>query len=381
MRILAVWLALICFMPSALAEEPWGESVRYDVGMRVQCIEALDENHIAVGGWIRGASTAVLRCMNTQGHEVWSVALAEANASLISDLAVLDDGKLVMIQDNEQPKSSEPYSHVKRNIILVKDGQILSVYPLDPGAPPIPPAVFRADDGYFVFYGERMGKDKHGGTFYATALEWRDLNGNLQRKQVFEDQEISLYGVASVADGYLFYGSEEDQKTGDRNTMALLMKLDKSGNVIWRTTVPGERWKHISSLTPSSEGHLFAVGGHVLQPTQKEEFPTRGIRMGFSPDGQLLWEEDHTEGDPAYSMGSVYATQEGFIALVSDDRFLSPGYLALLDASGNVLTQWPLERHADPMHASLTDVGHSLKSVHDAMWQWGEAYKASMQKD
>ena len=27
---------------------------------------------------------------------------------------------------------------------------------------------------------------------------------------------------------------------------------------------------------------------------------------------------------------------------------------------------------------SLTDLGKSLKSIHDAMWQWGEEYKAKM---
>jgi len=27
---------------------------------------------------------------------------------------------------------------------------------------------------------------------------------------------------------------------------------------------------------------------------------------------------------------------------------------------------------------SLTEVGLSLKSIHDAMWQWGEEYKAKM---
>ena len=27
---------------------------------------------------------------------------------------------------------------------------------------------------------------------------------------------------------------------------------------------------------------------------------------------------------------------------------------------------------------SLTDLGRSLKPIHDAMWQWGEEYKASL---
>lgn len=29
---------------------------------------------------------------------------------------------------------------------------------------------------------------------------------------------------------------------------------------------------------------------------------------------------------------------------------------------------------------SLTDVGHSLKLIHDAMWQWGEAYQQTAVK-
>ena len=29
---------------------------------------------------------------------------------------------------------------------------------------------------------------------------------------------------------------------------------------------------------------------------------------------------------------------------------------------------------------SLTDLGHSLKYIHDAMWQWGEEYKAKTAK-
>ncbi len=27
---------------------------------------------------------------------------------------------------------------------------------------------------------------------------------------------------------------------------------------------------------------------------------------------------------------------------------------------------------------SLTELGHSLKPIHDAMWQWGEEYKAAI---
>jgi DNA-binding HxlR family transcriptional regulator len=27
---------------------------------------------------------------------------------------------------------------------------------------------------------------------------------------------------------------------------------------------------------------------------------------------------------------------------------------------------------------SLTELGHSLKPIHDAMWQWGEEYKAKV---
>ncbi len=27
---------------------------------------------------------------------------------------------------------------------------------------------------------------------------------------------------------------------------------------------------------------------------------------------------------------------------------------------------------------TLTDLGHSLKLIHDAMWQWGEEYKATI---
>lgn len=29
---------------------------------------------------------------------------------------------------------------------------------------------------------------------------------------------------------------------------------------------------------------------------------------------------------------------------------------------------------------SLTELGHSLQSIHDAMWKWGEEYKASFIK-
>lgn len=27
---------------------------------------------------------------------------------------------------------------------------------------------------------------------------------------------------------------------------------------------------------------------------------------------------------------------------------------------------------------SLTEIGYSLKTIHDAMWQWGEEYKAKL---
>lgn len=34
---------------------------------------------------------------------------------------------------------------------------------------------------------------------------------------------------------------------------------------------------------------------------------------------------------------------------------------------------------ACPVETTLTELGYSLKPITDAMWQWGEVYKASLE--
>ena len=50
---------------------------------------------------------------------------------------------------------------------------------------------------------------------------------------------------------------------------------------------------------------------------------------------------------------------------------------AMIDV--NTLPACPVETEVPPrVEYSLTDTGHSLKTVIDALWNWGEDYKAKL---
>ncbi|MBU5437139.1 helix-turn-helix transcriptional regulator [Tissierella sp. MSJ-40] len=52
-------------------------------------------------------------------------------------------------------------------------------------------------------------------------------------------------------------------------------------------------------------------------------------------------------------------------------------HLRAMEANGLVIRKVYAEV-SPRVEYSLTEIGYSLKTIHDAMWQWGEEYKAKL---
>lgn len=351
-------LAQTAVAQASFPEKVLSEAFEYDVEMRVSgpYMAVPLGKGLLFGGSMRAEespdspSKAILALMDEAGGESWRLEVPADLSTMFSYVTALSDESVVMIQQTERPMTNDKdYFPSSWNIVRAKDGHVLASDPFTPGDEQLVPRLFSASDGYFVFYGERREKDKHGGTFHVPALEMRNNDGSVRWKHVFNKNEIELQDCLQVKDGTIFVGSEEDHSNGKLDQQGIVMKVDHAGNLVWRTVVSAERWKYFMTVEQNSDGNYIALGSHTLKPTKADEYPSRATSACFSPDGDLLWEREKNPGEPMFNISSLIPLKTGFIALASDEDFGSSYSLVYLDNALDLLQEWPVAHHASMM--------------------------------
>ncbi len=237
--------------------------------------------------------------LNEVGEEQWRVTVEDQQE--FTDIVRLADDTLVGLTG----RWSADFDVCNYELVWMKNAQITRTMEIPVTVNAVLPRLFPASDGFFTFVGEYKQADKHGGIFYAHAIERRDDQGNLRWRHVFDKNEVNCKAMLEVDDGFIFVGEDEEQQTGERGGMGVMTKFSFDGRLLWLTNTPGKELKEYVSIAQSAEGNLLAAGKHTIGVDWDyiEMVPTLAC---FLPDGTLLWEKEYpTRGKNAEFFGVV----------------------------------------------------------------------------
>lgn len=344
----------------AAEESPLGATFRVDTTMSITGPNAIaplvDGGFVYAGKGIHeDMPEAILYWTDQTGNETFRLGISEDYETYFSEMCLLDNGTVVALQDTELPcdVSSDAFSS-RWDLVYAKDGAVIKTEPF-PQKSYVSPSMFTVDSGFMIFYGERMELEAYDDTFYVNALEMRDMDGNIKWKSVFEDQELSLNSVLCLDDGYIMSGSRKEHDSGKRRSFGIVLKMDRSGNILWQKELPASQWLTLGDALLGADGNLYASGSHVLDSSKHRDiFPPRCIRICLSPSGEWLWLNEYEEGDNVFHMFDIKATDDGFMGLVSWGKMRSPVRLALFDMEEHIIAEWPVKRHASRAESSLS---------------------------
>ncbi|MBI1317664.1 MAG: PKD domain-containing protein [Candidatus Hydrogenedens sp.] len=162
-------------------------------------------------------------------------------------------------------------------------------------------------------------------------------DGNLAQERLFDfgldDQAFSL---ARNADGSLVLAGAREMS--ERGYDILVMKLDSSGNAIWSRTYGGLGQDAAASIRPVPDGGYIVAG---LSVPEDAEIPN-ALLLRLDKDGNVIWQiEPNGSGFEEFS--DAIPTAEGGFAAVGTasaaDTSNTRIYFLLADGQGNVLNQ------------------------------------------
>ncbi len=294
------------------------------------------------------AATAVR--LDADGRALWTYAPAQASrAYFMSAVPLAEDAFVLLCQIDS--KGGEVYATWE--ITRVQAGEAVASEALVPGNPAVPPQLFPAEDGFYVFYGERTEKDRHGGTFHVPVLEKRDAAGSILWRHVFDQHELYFSASLPTRAGTVFFGRVEEQETGKRNTYGIAVKVSGDGEMLWATESPSTFMKNYAVAAETENGDLLAVGSHAYPLQAKIGVnPQTGVVARFSPEGALLWEKEYDLGVEAVGFGTVESTPFGCVIPAQIMDYRAPLHLLYLDEAGEIQT-------------------HFVLASDDEEWDWG----------
>lgn len=98
-----------------------------------------------------------------------------------------------------------------------------------------------------------------------------------------------LSRVAAGPDGasYVFCNRAHG-KTGQRQSLATLIKYDAEGTELWQKTIDGERGSYASDIKVDTDGNIYVTGWVTF--LKDNSVSGRGFAICFSPSGKPRWE-------------------------------------------------------------------------------------------
>lgn len=282
-----------------------------------------------------GSLESILK-IDADGQTVWQHLLLPEMQSYIYFFVPMRDDTYALLRECDDG----------REVIVMQNGEIVYTEMINAGNPAIWPNLMPAQDGFFIFYGERTEKDRHGGTFHVPVLEKRDQTGALQWRYVFDQDELSLRGVLPVEDGYLFFGSTEEQVTGKRKSEAIIVKMRNDGSLQWiARSSPKGQWKEYENAVRMPGGDILAVGSHTYMTNKKIGVnPAHGIIARISSTGELLWEKEFDWDIESFSFGAMVAVEQGYLIIGQEIDYCPPLHVLLVDENGETINKWTLRQ-------------------------------------
>jgi len=119
-----------------------------------------------------------------------------------------------------------------------------------------------------------------------------------------------------------------------------IIKLNQDGSVAWTKVIDTGKDDEVNDIIQTSDGGYIVAGGYSIpQCNQNTHGPTTATLTRFSPEGNILWEQNYTlkgkvllQNDPE-NIIAIFQTPDAGFLIVSQY-----GMIEKLDSEGNI--QW-----------------------------------------
>lgn len=275
----------------------------------------------------------VATCMklDDDGSELWRVnfPFSTETTSFIFAIELPDDIVAVMVKERME---AEPTG--RRTVIRIRSGDILGYDEINPGDNVVSPNIMPAKDGYFAFYGERSEPDMNGDERHFPVVEKRTIDGLIEWRHVFEENEVYFEHSLAVEGGYVFSGHVDVQGNNEEKSEGAFAMIGDTGELIWMTTIPAEYRKSFGDMWKRADETILALGNNMKINGQNEL-----LLSGIANNGTLLWEKAIEFGGNKgwFSLYGLYLTDDGFLAMNMNESELVPSSLVFLNEELSVV--------------------------------------------
>jgi uncharacterized delta-60 repeat protein len=143
----------------------------------------------------------------------------------------------------------------------------------------------------------------------------------LSQKAYGGSSKDKAYSVISLKDGGVLIGGYSKSYGRGRGDM-LIIKMDKNGKILYRSSYGGKKKDHAKALTATSDGYFMAVGGSKSFSKNNDEDV---YVVKFDKDGKRVWQKTYG-GDREDSGLSIVATNGGGALITGYTESYGKGY-------------------------------------------------------
>ncbi len=335
---------------------------------------------------------------DAQGNEEWTYVTGGDGDVQFADVAELKDGSIVAVgytaaTDTDAPLNSK---YISSLIVKVdKNGNYLWSYSFPGNEEDVGDEAYSIaalDDGGFVVGGRAQSKSGFftgSDALFKAYLFKFDKNGKIDwRKTLNGSRGNSITALCTNSDGDIFAacvthsadGSFASIKGYGLKSNTVIMKLDKSGKILWTNNIVGSGESEYKSIAPTSDGGCITGGKMSISKRADGSYSmcygaTDGYIVRLSKDGEVYWGRN-IGGTLADSVTGVAYTNKGIVVIgktkSADSDFNgysaageNDGFIMILNESGQTIYT---EKLAGKLEDTVLDVIPTEKGVTAVGW-------------
>ncbi|HSA05905.1 MAG TPA: hypothetical protein P5556_01855 [Candidatus Gastranaerophilales bacterium] len=163
--------------------------------------------------------------------------------------------------------------------------------------------------------------DSYGGISDIVVMKL-DISGNVMWKKQYGGGNTDRGQSITVSEGYLYVTGYEMSDFDGGKSDIVVMKLDTNGNVVWKNQYGGLEDDKGYSIKVA-EGFIYVTGEEESDPEAGANFDGLGEKDLFvmklsKTNGAVIWKQQH--GGSADEAGHALVVSEGYIHIVGEER-------------------------------------------------------------